>query len=319
MKIKFEYVALAVIIAALIVYIALKSPDKTHYELPRVEALEDGEITRVKLEKPDTSNFSLVKSGGGWKIMPQGYKVDDSGVKRLLEELSGFNITTLVSESKTYSRYGLETGEKIGITAYVGDEIVRDFDLGKTASTRRHTYVRLHGDSKVYEAQNNLRNIFDKSIDDLRDKSVFSFENTAVTGLAIISGTDSVRFDKTAIPAPVTTVGEEGEEDKPSPLPEVTWKSAAGEEAKPESVKSLLNSLNNLKCKGFIEGKTKADFKDPVFSITVIENKNRSIAIFEKTEEGEYPAISSESEFPFLLTEWKAKQIMMKPDDLLVE
>jgi len=317
MKIKFEYVALVIIIIALIAYIALKSPDKTHYELPRLETVKDGEITRVKLERPDTTEFSLVKSGGGWKIMPQEYEADDSGVERLLKELSGFNITTLVSESKTYSRYGLAAGEKIGVTVYGGDEIVRDFDLGKTASTQRHTYVRLHGDSKVYEAQNNLRNIFDKSIDDLRDKNVFSFENTAVTGLAIISGTDSVRFDKTSVPAPVTA--EEGEEDKPSPVPEVTWKNAAGEKARPESIKSLLNSLNNLKCKGFIEGKTKADFSDPVFSITVIENENRSVAIFEKTEDGDYPAISSESEFPFLLNDWKAKQIMKKPDDLLVE
>jgi len=59
-------------------------------------------------------------------------------------------------------------------------------------------------------------------------------------------------------------------------------------------------------------------------------SKDYMIKIFPKLEKKEdekeegsgaekYPAISSENSYPFLLTSWKAEQVMKKPEDLIEE
>lgn len=318
MKIKFEYVALIVIIAALIIYLAVRSSDKTHYELPSVEKVDSSEITRITLERADSTVVDLTRSKDGWKIVPQGFKAEKSGVDRLAEELSGFELTTLVSESGIYSRYGLEDDEKIGVRAYAGDELVREFTIGKASSTRRHTFVRVGDDPNVYEARNNLRSLFDKDTNALRDKTVFVYETTAVTEISLSEGENTVSFQKKSVPPPVNPAA--GEDNQPVPPPDETeWLASDGRKAKAESIKSLLRSLSNLKCDSFIAGKDKSDFTDPVFSIKLKETEPASIAIFEKNDDGKYPAVSSKSPYPFLLSEWRAKQLMKSPEELLAE
>jgi hypothetical protein len=318
MKIRFEYVALTVIVAALVVYLVVKSDDKTHYEIPAVEEAENSEITRIVVERPDSTVIDLVRDDTEWKMKPQGYRAEKSSVDRLADELAGFELTTLVSESETYSRYGLDESGKLKVKAYAGDEMVRDFAIGKPSPTRRHTYVLISDDPSVYEAKNNLRSLFDKETGALRDKTVFTFEGTSVTAITLFDGDKSVTFEKTTVPAPVDPAAGE-ENSSPLPATETSWTTAHGAEAKAESIKALLNALTSLKCDGYIEGRSKSDFTDPVYSVKLEEREVRSLVIFEKDENDKYPAISSESPYPFLLPEWRANQIMRKPSDLLVQ
>jgi hypothetical protein len=64
--------------------------------------------------------------------------------------------------------------------------------------------------------------------------------------------------------------------------------------------------------------KTKEDLKSPVFTATLKGLNTYTISIFEKKDE-QYPAVSSGSEYPFLLSERKANQIMKDFKGLLVE
>ncbi|MEN8247161.1 MAG: hypothetical protein ABFS43_19915, partial [Thermodesulfobacteriota bacterium] len=48
MKVKKEYIILAVVIAALVGYLVSRKQDRNLYELPQVESVQTKEITRVE-------------------------------------------------------------------------------------------------------------------------------------------------------------------------------------------------------------------------------------------------------------------------------
>jgi hypothetical protein len=315
MKLKKEYVGLVVIIAALVLYLSLKDNNKTHYSLPSIEPVEKSEISKIIIGTPDTI-ITLIEQDNNWKLIPQNHKADKQKVDRFLNEFSNFTLTAMVSESKLYSHYGLDDDSKISVQAYSDGNIKRDFYIGKTASTNRHSFVMFKDNTKVYEAKNNIRNIFDTTIDELRDKGVLSFETTEITKLSVTSGDKSIEFVKSAVPQPVTPGKQE---DKAPQPPEIIWKTTDDKIAKTETIKRIFNTLSKLQCSGYIEGKTKSDFTDPVYTITVEGNETYSVAIFQKQDDKQYPAISSGSDYPFLLPEWKAEQIMKKPEEIVAE
>jgi len=83
---------------------------------------------------------------------------------------------------------------------------------------------------------------------------------------------------------------------------------------------NIFNELSKLVCSKYIEDKTKQDFSNPIYTITLKGNKLYSISIFEKIEEkesNEYPAITSESPYPFKLSSYKVDNIMKKPEELI--
>lgn len=314
---KKEYIFLSVIIVILVLYIVLKNTDRTHYTLPEVKPIDKEEINRIILSRGDSS-ITLSRSADGWKIIPARYEADTKKVDQMLDELMDFNITTLVSEAETYQRYGLTSGERIYARAFEGEKTLRQFYIGKTASTRKHTYVMFPGDPRVYEARNNIRRIFDKSVDNLRDKTVLTFEGTAASAMVIRTDGGETSLEKKMVPLPVEP-SEEGKEEEQSAQREAKWVTTGGRTAKAESIKSLIRTLSNLKCNGYIQGKSKGDFTEPVYNIRVTANQEYSLTLYQKNEDDKYPAVSSASDYPFLLSEWKAKQIMKKPEELLVE
>jgi hypothetical protein len=69
-----------------------------------------------------------------------------------------------------------------------------------------------------------------------------------------------------------------------------------------------------------MEGKTKEDFKDPIYSVQLHGIEEHVLSIYPKIDEEaeEYPAVSSMNDYPFLLSKWQSENLM-KPGELLME
>jgi hypothetical protein len=67
----------------------------------------------------------------------------------------------------------------------------------------------------------------------------------------------------------------------------------------------LLSTLSRLKCEKFIPNNKKTKFKNPIYEIQLKGTKNYSLSVFAKEEKEEkiYPAVSSENDYPFYLTD----------------
>ncbi len=332
MKSKKEYLILGGIIVLLALYLVYQRKDRTFYELPKLPEVKKADITMLKIAKADQT-IELQKKDDKWLILPEKYPADAAKVDPMLDIISGLTVTAMVSETESYPRYELDDPQKITITAQAGDKIVRSFDMGKTAPSSQHTFIKLPDDKRVYHARENFRYKFDVTADSLRDLTVLAFDKTQIQQIEIQSKDKKpLVLSLKQEPVDVNITPEEkktddsekkSEEteskkentpaDKQSP-PKPVWQAADGAEIKESDVSSLLDGVSKLKCKEFIKDKTKADFTAPIYTLKLQGDKAYELSVFEKVnkEDNAHPAISSENEYPFMLPQYKVDDLMNK-------
>jgi uncharacterized protein DUF4340 len=318
MKNKKEYLISAVIIVVLTGYLVLRNTDRNLYQLPVVDEIRSGEITKIDIRKSE-GDVILEKRDNRWFVGQEGYLSDSKKIDTLLDAIKTLTVTALISESKSYSRYDLDSEKKITVNAWAGDTLARQFDIGKSASTFRHTHVKFTDDPNVYHARGNFRNSFDRQAAYFRDMAVLSFERQDIQEIEIVKQDQTVVIARRQIPVTVDVKKSEGNAEDPSPAPQVKWQRSDGKGVDESALDSLLASLFSLKCDDYIDGKTRADFGKPQLSLSFKGTENHTLSVFEKPDEQEkrYPAISSDTDYPFVLSESKWEQIASKIDETL--
>ena len=314
MKIKKEYIILALVIVALTVYLAMRTSDRTQYELPAVPPVVAKEISKLQITR-DTVTIVINKKDDTWHIGPEEYLADDSQVKNMLSAIENLTLTALVSESKNYPLYDLTAEKRINVKAWQGENLKRDVDLGKTASSFRHTFVKIAGDERVYHARGNFRNNFDFNVDDLRDKLVLALNAADILQIQVAGNQRSLTLNKT--PASVVVAGTQTEkktEATPEPK-EPVWQAADGRPVDETVVEQILNTASKLRCEKFITDRRQDEFASPLYTLQLKGAQEYSLSIFAKTAEKDtnYPAVSSGSQYAFLLSDSQVERIMKDP------
>ncbi|MFZ5571896.1 MAG: DUF4340 domain-containing protein [Thermodesulfobacteriota bacterium] len=315
MKWKKEYLVLSVVIVGLSVYLLLHRADRTHYQLPVLPKVEKKTITRIEIVSPKQT-MVLNRKGENWVLNEKEYPADTVRVDDMLDVLEDLTLTDLVSESENYGRYDLDADKRIQIRAWVGDSVKRDMAIGRAATSFRHTFVRMEGDPRVYHARENFRNRFEVNQDQLRDKSVFSFEKSDILEIHVVKDkqpvVDLVRQEVPVEAAGVDTSGDSKKQAAKPKEAKTVWQAAGGETMDVAKVERLLGALSMLKCNRYIDDKQKTDFIDPVYTVRVKGAQEHSLSVFAKGDgkEGQYPAISSQNDYPFLLSGTQAEAFM---------
>jgi hypothetical protein len=299
MKVKKEHLILAVLIVALSFYVYFRRQDRTLYQLPVLQEVPVSEIVKIEITKAQRPMIALERKDEGWVLLPEKHPADQGKVMVMLETLRNLTLSALISESKSYERYGLGKEDRIRVKAWSGEGLKRDFEIGREAPSFQHTFVKIDGDGRVFHARENLKVRFDQSVDDLRDKSVLELDPTAVDTIELYDGKRSVHLTRKQDPVA------EG-------AAQATWESQGGR-VEDAVVSELLSVLSNLKCRTFLYDRKKDDFRDPVYAVTLRGTEEHSLALYAKEERNpnDYPALSSQNESPFLLPEHQADRIML--------
>jgi hypothetical protein len=318
MKFKKEYVILILIIAALSAYLFMRSFNRTHYQLPEISRLEPGKITKIEIAN-NGGSLVLEKKDNQWFLDPQGYLADANRVEDMLKVIEALNLTALVSDAKDYSRYDLDPEKRISVKAWLGDTLQRDFDIGKTASSFRHTFVKLGGDNRVFHASDNFRGKFEQTVDSLRDKNVLAFKTTDIQEVQITRDQESVKLVRSEVPAESAVSQQQKTDSTPSAAPKFEWQSSAGQKGDDQNINRLLSILSNLRCEQYINGRDKASFSVPLYSVGLKGAQDYRLNIFAKLkpDDKNHPAVSSANDYPFFLSDGQAQQIMINPETLL--
>ena len=320
MKGKKEYIILAAIIVTVVAYLVLRQTDRSTYQLPVLSKIPREEISKIEITGPEKS-FFVNRKGDDWLIEPKSYPADPEKIDRMLDIVSELELTAMVSESKNDQRYDLNPEKRIQVKVWAGKDVKRKFDVGKTADTFRHTFVKIADDDRVFHAENNFRDRFETTAEALRDKTVLAFKTDEIKSFKITKDGKTTEFKKKE------KVKEEKEQTKaetPNPEKNISqWITTDGQIADSNKIRSFLSTLSSLKCKSYLKDRTKDDLKDPVISITLSGTKEHQLSVYahEKKEEEEplWPAQSSENNYPFLLADFKAKDIVKDPGDLMPE
>jgi Domain of unknown function (DUF4340) len=320
MKIKKEYIILAIVIIALSAYLAMRRGDRTLYELPEMAQVSQKEITRLSITKSEAV-VDLNKKDDGWYIGSKEYPADADKVKNMLDSIEKLTLTALVSESKSYSLYDLSGETKINVKAWQGDSLKRDIDVGKTASSFRHTFVKPAGDDRVFHARGNLRNAFDTTLDDLRDKTVLTYTTSDIQQIQIKQEKQSFMLNRAQLPGEEKAPTDDKKEPASPAAQKTVWQTPDGRIGDEATVNQLLTTLSNLRCQSFIEDRAKEDFTAPIINIQLKSAQEYSLSIFAKTDEKEteYPAISSTNKYAFLLSDSQKEDILKNLSNILPE
>ncbi len=311
-------IILIALIIVLSLYVVLHKKDRTNYKLPDIPDISEKNITKLEI---DTINSSIIlkKKSGNWYIDPESYLADKNKVNRMLDTLRDIKVTALVSQLKNYNLYDLNDEKKITIKAWNKEKLERLVEIGKIASSYRHTFIKLEKEGPVYHAAGDFRSTFDLTKDKLRDKLVLSFEKDEISIINIHKGSTKILLALKDVEAELKTRENEEEKNK-SQKKEVehkpaakVWKTIDGKICVKSKIDELLGKLSNLECKQYINNKNKDDFKDPVFIIELKGTSENKLLIFSMQGEDatEYPCISSATESPFFLTKYQAENIMI--------
>ncbi len=318
MKVKKEYIILAVVIIALTVYLVMRSSDRTQYQLPDVPQIAAQEISRLQITKGQAT-IVINKKDDKWYIAPDEFPADANKVKNMLNAIEKLTLTALVSESRNYNLYDLNEEKKINVKAWQEENLRRDVDLGKTASSFRHTFVRPAGDERVFHARGNFKNNFDFSVDDLRDKLVLALNPADIQLIQVIKDQQTLTISKSQAPVVVDNTEAEKKSDPGPGAKKSAWQAADGRPVEETAVNQLLNAVSDLHCEKFIIDRQKEDFTSPLFTLQMKGGQEYSLSIFAKTAEKDtdFPAVSSGSNYPFLLSGSLVDSIMKDPSEIL--
>jgi hypothetical protein len=219
MKFKKEYLILVVVILALSLYLIYQNPNRTQYELPRLPSIPEAEISKIEIQR-DAQQVVLTKPSGQWQITPEGYPADAKKIEAMLKVIQDLTLTALLSESQNFERYDLHTPQKIAVKAWAGETLKREFDIGKSAPSFRHTFVAIKGDNRIFHAQDNFRASFELDAADLHDKTVLTFKAEDIQQIQITEGDQQLVLAKAQPPATVDiNAPEQQGGDAPPPAP----------------------------------------------------------------------------------------------------
>lgn len=292
---KKELIILAVIIAVLTLALWAQKIGKGSDgsdALPAFKALAPEAIQRLIIVKGTADAVELTRSGSAWGIGSDAWSADMEQVNPMLEAVGELRITSLVSEAKQYDRYELDDAAVIRVRAYGdGEQPVREVSIGKVASTRRHTFVRLPQDERVWHASGDLRGIFDRTAEGLRDKRVMSVVDD-VQRVTLDNGKRRYTFIKES--------SDEG----------TFWRTEDKKTAKADKVRAVVDTLRTLNADGFVTDRQKESLDTFLYRVTLeTAAGTHSLSIVEKDGE-QYIATSSDSPYVFVLSGWRVDRIM---------
>ncbi len=332
MTIRKEYVFIAVAIIALSAYLMIKKSDRTGYQMPPVSALAASDITKIDITR-QAGTITLEKTDGQWRILPDNFSANMDKLTGMLQALEKLTLTTLVSESGSLDRYDLGDSQKIRVRAWAGDDLKRDFDLGKTAPTYQHTFVKLPDKPQVYHAMNNLRSQFDETVEGLRNKIILTFNPADLSEVSVKSGDIDLKLIKSQVQTeskpdtPVET-GKKKDASETPKEPETVWQTDQNQKADKPKIDRMLTTLSGLKCDSFLNDKKPGDYANPVLSIQLTGKTEQHLTVFEKSnaEDKSHPAVTSDTPYVFTLSEYQvnllkddAGQLIQKDTDAKIE
>ncbi|MDP8314444.1 MAG: DUF4340 domain-containing protein [Candidatus Celaenobacter antarcticus] len=153
-------------------------------------------VTKIEIVSPAGENDVTLERDDVWELSyPIEYTADDKAIERLFTSLTDIKFVTIVSENP--QKQGIfevteETGR--GIKVYKGDKLVLHFFVGKTDQTKMNTYIREAGSDKVFAVQGNISYVFNRPINQWRDKAIVSIPENDLQQLKVTWGDTTVVY-----------------------------------------------------------------------------------------------------------------------------
>jgi hypothetical protein len=162
--------------------------------------LTPNEVQRIAISRPGKEELLLERSDEGWVASQEDFAVRtaDSLVAPLLTALSQFRSLRIVHVTQT-DTLGLAPSQAIRVQVFMKNGRKEIFDVGRETQEQQQaaTYVEMDQHEGVYLASKHLRQVFDRTIDDFRSKTVFDLKLENLQAVRIERpGIDTISWQK---------------------------------------------------------------------------------------------------------------------------
>lgn len=202
MKQKGLLIAAAVLVALSgLVYWAKKNPkteeSSTTDTSVKLANLPADQIQQITLHKKDATPVVLKKENGKWLIAsPEQLAADQDAVNSITNALSPLNADRVIDEKPASTdQFGLTTPSlTVDITSKGGK--TEQIQFGEEGPTGSIVYAKHGSDPKIYAVSTSVRSSFDKTVNDLRDKRLLTFDSDKLTSIELFAKKQNFQFGK---------------------------------------------------------------------------------------------------------------------------
>lgn len=161
------------------------------YSLPTLKAIDSG-ISEIKISRGTNETLSIKFEDGKWTVNDK-YKADLELVASMTNALSLIQPVEIISrgnvEQEDREKYKLTDEEVLNVIAINGAaKEVRNIKFGMKSSIGDNIYSQIDKDKNIYLLGNlssNPKDIFDKSEDDIINKTISSLRNDSINKITI--------------------------------------------------------------------------------------------------------------------------------------
>jgi hypothetical protein len=301
-KKKFIQFAFIGLLAVIILIQRLAAPGTGFTPLSPWEGDVDSILIQIAGEK-----IELVRDQESWFVGEGERPADEGKITRMADALNALRLDQQVSREGELERYGLVTEEAIIVEAREGDRLLRSIRIGNQADRGTATYVTVAGKSGVFLAGGSLRDLFETTETDLRNRQIFSLSSRDII---------SVRVSADSSGALYSLQKQEAGGEERWQLPAI-----APRETDQEKAEQFIAQLARISAIGFTESKSTEGRKPLwIFRFQDQESEYRlDIYGEEGGNENAFLARSSTSVDPFTISAWKAEQLMREADWFILE
>ncbi len=284
------------IIAILVVLIAVEYTVKANRGKPEIVSYK-GTADEITVSDGGTT-YRLTSTDGKWQIGVSGtaYPADSALVEGMEKELRELRLVNRVSNRQFVDQYGLSESEAIHVVASEGGKILRELRIGKESPTGRQSYVMIEGQKGIYLTYGDLRGLFGRELDDIREKKIFSIDAGTIERLVIGFGDVYTLYND-----PQASV----------------WKAAGMEETEldQEKVKAFVQKCSSLTAKSFPLDAVPSGTPECTVAIDA-GGKRITLSIYPKVD-NTYLCVCSESPYAFTLLPYNAEKFMKALDSFV--
>ncbi|MGP0072885.1 MAG: DUF4340 domain-containing protein [Bryobacteraceae bacterium] len=173
---------------------AAKPPSDTP---PKILSLVENDISKVALKKKGADETDLERANNKWQITsPKPYPADQDAANQLVTAIANVNSDRVVEDkASNLSAYGLNAPSlEVDITGKGGK--VSKLLIGDDTPTNSGSYAMLQGDPRVFTVASYVKTGVDKSVNDLRDKRLLTFDQDKLSRVELIAKKQDIEFGR---------------------------------------------------------------------------------------------------------------------------
>jgi hypothetical protein len=165
---------------------------------PKILTLQQAEVTALSIRKKGGDSVVLVRNDAGqWQITaPKTLAADQDAVSSVLSTLSSLNSDRLVEDkASNLDQYGL-TQPSVDVEITKKDKRVQQLLIGDDTPTGNGAYAAVAGDPRVFTMASYDKDSFAKSVNDLRDKRLLTFDSDRVSSIELTAKKQTIAFGR---------------------------------------------------------------------------------------------------------------------------